>query len=168
MERVQVALSKKLGSDVGVHGVAGMFRDASATTVTSATGNAGSDNAAVSDKAAKSNSGKSYLSSWRKLRNKSSGTPLSTTGSQMPTKPASGKDQHTMSSVPMTNFVPVERRGNKRDARNLVFEGPNKDYMGSLARLFDGVQVLGKSAKSTIHHSIKSIAACVTLACPDP
>lgn len=157
MERVQIALSKKLGSDVGVHGVAGMFRDASTATTTPATNNAGSDNAAVSDKAAKSNSGKSYLSSWRKLRNKSSGTPLST-GSQQPinTKPTSGKDQHTMPSVPMTNFVPVERRGNKRDARNLVFEGPNKEYMGSLARLFDGVQVLGKSAN---HHEYCKLAS---------
>lgn len=146
MERVQAALSKKLGSDVGVHGVAGMFKDASTATATSAVSNAGSDIAAASDKATKSNSGKSYLSSWRKLRNKSSGTPLSSTGSHMPLTAASGRDQHTMPSVPMTSFVPVERRGNKRDARNLVFEGPNKDYMGSLARLFDGVQVLGKSA----------------------
>lgn len=150
MERVQAALTKKLGSDVGVHGVAGMFKDASAANTPSAMGNAGSETAAASDKAAKSNSGKSYLSSWRKLRNKSSGTPLST-GSHVPAKPASGKDQHTMPSVPMTNFVPVERRGNKRDARNLVFEGPNKEYMGSLARLFDGVQVLGKSAKNPPH-----------------
>lgn len=159
MERVQAALSKKLGSDVGVQGVAGMFKDASAATVTSAMGNVGSDNAAASDKAAKSNSGKSYLSSWRKLRNKSSGTPLST-GSQMPIKPAPGQDQHTIPSVPMTSFVPVERRGNKRDARNLVFEGPNKEYMGSLARLFDGVQVLGKSTH------LNEDSACVTLACP--
>lgn len=145
MERVQAALSKKLGSEVGVHGVAGMFKDASAANVASAMGNTASDHTAASDKATKSNSGKSYLSSWRKLRSKSSGTPLST-GSQIAAKPVSGKDQHTMPSVPMTNFVPVERRGNKRDARNLVFEGPNKEYMGSLARLFDGVQVLGKSA----------------------
>lgn len=64
MERVQAALTKKLGSDVGVHGVAGMFKDASAATVATAMGNAhGSDSAAASDKAAKSNSGKSYLSS---------------------------------------------------------------------------------------------------------
>jgi len=155
MERVQAALSKKLGSDVGVHGVAGMFKDASAANAPSAMGSAGSENAAASDKAAKSNSGKSYLSSWRKLRNKSSGTPLSSTGTHIPAKPTSGKDQHTMPSVPMTNFVPVERRGNKRDARNLVFEGPNKEYMGSLARLFDGVQVLDQIARQVEDPGLK-------------
>jgi hypothetical protein len=146
MERVQAALTKKLGNDVGVHGVAGMFKDASAATVANAMGNAqGSDSAAASDKAAKSNSGKSYLSSWRKLRNKSSAAPLNSSSAMHGNK--SEKDQHNMPSVPMTTFVPVERRGgNKRDARNLVFEGPNKEYMGSLARLFDGVQVLGKSS----------------------
>ena len=30
----------------------------------------------------------------------------------------------------------------------MSFEGPNRDYMGSLARLFEGVQVLGKSFSS--------------------
>ena len=45
----------------------------------------------------------------------------------------------------MTSFVPIERRGNKKDVRNLAFDGPQKEYMGSLARLFEGAQVLGKS-----------------------
>lgn len=147
MERAQQALVKKLGTDVGVHGIAGLFKDASAAGVASATGNAASDAIAVADKAAKSNSGKSYLTSWRKLRNKSSGTPLSGGAITGSAKTGETKDQHTMPSVPMTSFVPVERRGHKREARNLVFEGPNKEYMGSLARLFDGVQVLGKLQK---------------------
>jgi hypothetical protein len=184
MERVQAALTKKLGSDVGVHGVANMFKDAPASTMTNAMGNAqGADSAAATDKAAKSNSGKSYLSSWRKLRNKSSGAPLSSASANF--KSLSGKDQHTMPSVPMTTFIPVERRGNKRDARNLVFEGPNKDYMGSLARLFDGVQILGKSTTnpcyfilcralrrrthsrtlfSRLEHTASRFGSCVTFA----
>ncbi|EGP86457.1 uncharacterized protein MYCGRDRAFT_109842 [Zymoseptoria tritici IPO323] len=157
MERVQAALTKKLGSDVGVHGVAGMFKDASAAAVSNAVGNShGSDSAAASDKAAKSNSGKSYLSSWRKLRNKSSGAPMtSSSAGNSNSRSSNGKDQHTMPSVPMTTFVPVERRGNKRDARNLVFEGPNKEYMGSLARLFDGVQILDQIARQVEDPGLK-------------
>lgn len=145
MERVQHGLIKKLGNDVGVHGIAGMFKDASAVAMPS--GTSSSDTTAVADKATKSNSGKSYLSSWRKLRSKSSGTPVSG-GAQVPnanTKGNGEKEMHCIHSVPMTSFVPVERRGNKRESRNLVFEGPNREYMGSLARLFDGVQILGKS-----------------------
>lgn len=148
MERVQTTFTKKLGSDVGVHGVAGIFKDASAATVASAMGNAPGSDGAHADKAAKSNSGKSYLTSWRKLRNKSSGAPIAThhQAGVGALKTPTEKDQHTMPSVPMTSFVPVERRGNKRDARNMSFDGPNQEYMGSLARLFDGVQVLGKSS----------------------
>ncbi|KAI5363677.1 Putative MIT domain-containing protein [Septoria linicola] len=148
MDRAQAALAKKLGSDVGPHGVTGMFKDASAANVASAAANSSSEPSNGADKAAKSNSGKSYLSSWRKLRNKSSGTPLSG-GSALtpPTLKTDGKDHHTMPSVPMTSFVPVERRGTKREARNLVFEGPHRDYMGSLARLFDGVQILDQIAR---------------------
>lgn len=150
MDRAQAALAKKLGADVGPHGALGMFKEASAAHVGSTAGNAPPESSTTGvDKAAKSNSGKSYLSSWRKLRNKSSGAPLSGgsgTAAPAPTFRVDAQDAHTMASVPMTSFVPVERRGNKREARNLLFEGPNRDYMGSLARLFDGVQILGKSA----------------------
>ena len=147
MDRAQAALAKKLGGDVGPQGALGMFKDAPTANGASATGYNTSETTTGSDKGAKSNSGKSYLSSWRKLRNKSSGAPLSGNGMvSPPSLKVDGKDQHTIPSVPMTNFVPVERRGNKRQAQNLAFEGPNRDYMGSLARLFDGVQILGKSA----------------------
>jgi hypothetical protein len=150
MERVQMSLTRKLGSDVGVQGVSGMFKDAPPSTGgASTTGNTSSDAASGADKAAKSNSGKSYLTSWRKLRNKSSGAPVSGSAAVLASAKAPEiKEQHTMASVPMTSFVPVERRGNKREARNLMFDGPNREYMGSLARLFDGVQVLGKSAST--------------------
>lgn len=147
MDRAQAALAKKLGGDVGPQGALGMFKDAPTANSALAIGNNSSETTTSTDKGAKSNSGKSYLSSWRKLRNKSSGAPLSGSGKvSPPTLKVDGKDQHTIPSVPMTNFVPVERRGTKRQAQNLAFEGPNRDYMGSLARLFDGVQILGKSA----------------------
>jgi hypothetical protein len=52
-----------------------------------------------------------------------------------------------MASVPMTNFIPVERRGQKAapNLKAMNFEGPQKEYMGSLARLVQGMAILGKS-----------------------
>ena len=148
MERVQTALSKKLGSDVGVHGVAGLWKDAATTA-----GATGPNNVQAADgveKAAKGREGKGYLNSWRKLRSKSSGTPLTT--SHAGHRLATEKELPTLTSVPMTTFVPVERRGPKRDVRGVTFEGPQKEYMGSLARLFEGVHVLGKPSQSDHTH----------------
>jgi len=158
MERVQATLTKKLGSDVGVHGSMAMFRDASSTGTNGASGAVSSDAASgTTDKAAKSNSGKSYLSSWRKLRSKSSGTPLSSTSKpSAATTVASDKgEHHTMASVPMTSFIPVERRGQKGapNLKTMAFEGPQKEYMGSLARLVQGMAILGKSLFSFTHIS---------------
>lgn len=144
MERVQAALSKKLGSDVGLHGTSGLFKDASGGGTSGTNGTQAGDAIAGAEKAQKSKEGKGYLNSWRKLRSKSSGTPLNT--SQV--SKSADKEQSTMPSVPMTSFVPVERRGQRKDVRNLTFEGPQKEYMGSLARLFEGVQVLGKLRRS--------------------
>ncbi|CAK4032163.1 Hypothetical predicted protein [Lecanosticta acicola] len=153
MERVQTVLAKKLGSDVGVHGVTGMFKDATASGANSATGS-GAENAPA-DKSAKSNSGKSYLTSWRKLRNKSSGAPLSGSSQPASAKPTAEREQHSMPSVPMTSYVPVERRGSKKEARNTAFEGPYQEYMGSLARLFDGIQVLDQIARQVEDPGLK-------------
>lgn len=174
MERVQATLTKKLGSDVGVHGAMSMFRDASSLGNNS---HAPSSDAAsgATDKATKSNSGKSYLSSWRKLRSKSSGTPLSSVNHS--TKASTGTlttgdkgEPHTMSSVPMTSFIPVERRGHKAapNLKAMSFEGPQKEYMGSLARLVQGMGILGKSISPTSLHlhlpateDVAKLLACV-------
>ena len=145
MERVQTSLVKKLGSDVGVGGLAGLFKDAAAGVASS--GAAPSAEPTISGaERTKSKENKGYLNSWRKLRSKSSGAPI--TGGQMNHRvlnKTAEKELPTMPSVPMTSFVPVERRGvPKKDPRSLVFDGPNRDYMGSLARLFESAQVLGK------------------------
>ncbi|KAK0283683.1 hypothetical protein LTR35_006142 [Friedmanniomyces endolithicus] len=158
MERVQAALAKKLGSDVGLHGVTGLFKDASgagsgATTSSNGHAAAGTDTMAGAEKAAKSREGKGYLTSWRKLRNKSSGTPLTT--SYPAGKTANERESPALSSVPMTTFMPVERRGPKRDIRNMVFEGPQKEYMGSLARLFEAAQVLDQIARQVEDPGLK-------------
>lgn len=154
MERVQTALAKKLGSDVGVGGLAGLFKEAaSGSGATSGASNAPGAEVTAGAEKTKSKESKGYLNSWRKLRSKSSGTPL---GSAHVHKTAE-KELPSMASVPMTRFVPVERRGQKKEVKNLVFDGPNREYMGSLARLVEGVQVLGKvhsfspaSSRSTI------------------
>lgn len=166
MERVQAALLKRLGSDVGVHGVSGLFKDAALSTAAapttsgvaadgrSDTPSSSTATATATDKGARSISGKSYLPSWRKLRSKSSGAPMSGGGAVAAAAFLSGRapqdrdaaaaNAHSMASVPMTSFVPVERRGQRKDARNLSFDGPNREYMASLARLFQGVQALGE------------------------
>jgi hypothetical protein len=140
LERVQPVLAKKLGNDVGLHGAAASFKDAAPMPANSEGGASGAEH--TTDKAHKSNSGKGFVSSWRKLRNKSSGTPLNSGASKV--KSPAERDQHNVPSVPMTSFVPIDIRGQKRESRNVIFEGANKEYVNSLARLFEGAQVLGK------------------------
>jgi hypothetical protein len=147
MERVQSALVKRIGSDVGISGLAGVFKDAATGSLSNATGAQGADSTSGAEKT-RSKESKGYLNSWRKLRSKSSGAPIASSQANKAANKSAEKELPTMDSVPMTSYVPVERRGHKKDARNLVFEGPNREYMGSLARLFEGVQVLGKRIPS--------------------
>ncbi len=142
MERVQTTLIKKLGSDVGVSGLAATFKDAAGAAPIAQ--NAQNIDAATSGaEKTKSKESKGYLNSWRKLRNKSSGTPIAGGQANRALRKTAERELPTLQSVPMTSFIPVERRGQKKEARNLTFEGPNREYMGSLARLFEGVQILG-------------------------
>lgn len=162
MERAQTSLVKKLGGDVGVHGVAALFKDApppgTGASVVGETDKSADTLSGSTDKNTKSHSGKGYLNSWRKLRSKSSGAPAGHTGpaAYAALKHTSGdKDANAMATVPMTHFVPVERRGQKRDVRNLSFDGPNREYMGSLARLFQAVQVLDQIARQVEDPGLK-------------
>ena len=143
MERVQAALVKKIGNDVGVSGLSGIFKEASSGPMSSSTNPQGADTISGAEKT-RSKESKGYLNSWRKLRSKSSGAPIGGSQTNKASSKMAEKELPTMDSVPMTSYVPVERRGHKKDVRNLAFEGPNREYMGSLARLFEGVQVLGK------------------------
>ena len=145
MERVQNSFVKKLGNDVGISGLHSLFKDASASATSGTTASAQTAESITGIEKIRSKEGKGYLNSWRKLRSKSSGAPITGGQTNKAANKAAEKEALTMSTVPMTNFVPVERRGLKKDVRNLTFEGPNREYMGSLARLFDGVQVLGRS-----------------------
>jgi len=131
LDQAQATLTKKLGSEVGVQGISSFFKDA---PMTSPDGSQGTDSAP----AAKTASGKSYLSSWRKLRSKSSNAALNSTYSAAKELP---KDALTMSTLPMTSLPNV--RIAKREISNVHFSGPNANYMNALARLCDAVQIIG-------------------------
>lgn len=139
MERVQATLIKRLGSEVGVQGVGALFKDA--TTVDGpSTGADGS----TRESGPKTNSGKSYLSGWRKLRSKNT----SFGGASGPA--ASGrveKEGPLMATIPMTSFVSVDSNGRPKIdlTHDIAADGPHRDYMISLARLCEAAQVLGTS-----------------------
>jgi hypothetical protein len=140
LDQVQQQLAKKLGNEVGVHSVATLFKDA--YTVGEGATMEGLSRVATQEYQPKSAvaQGKSYLTSWRKLRSKNSGVNLASMASTRSEVP---KDSLVMPTLPMTSLHTI--RFAKRDVSGVHFEGPNSGYMSSLARLFDSAQILGKS-----------------------
>lgn len=136
LDQVQTVLTKKLGSEVGVQGAMGLFKMA--------------DNGSpMSDQPAgrsSSGGGKSYLSSWRKLRSKSSG--MSSVPSNIGARDGSARDTMTLHSLPMTETPKASMTMNSM--MQLQCSGPNATYMSSLARLFDAAQILGKNFPSSV------------------
>ena len=137
LDQVQAALTKKLGSDVGVQGSAALFKDAPAMAGGAEAGTGGQSEASSKQS---TNGGKSYLS-WRRLRNKNSGIGVASNASTTTAKDST-KEALSMASLPMTTASAV--RHPKRDVGLVPFSGPNANYMSALARLFDAAQVLGK------------------------
>lgn len=129
LEQVQVTLTKKLGSDVGVQTSGGIFTggDAEPSNTASKSG---------------STSSKSSSFSWRRLRSKNSGAGLSNTyTNRMPTD--GGRENLTMVTLPMTSTSTTKVRFPKRDVSSIQFSGPNTTYMNALAKLFDAAQAIG-------------------------
>lgn len=134
MEQVQSSLSKKLGNEVGVVGTSSLFKGSSATE----------DGSLHTDTSVSKNPNthsKSYLSSWRKLRSKTSGPGV------MPNVGATilregSKDGPSLDSLPMTSLL--DHKFPKRDLSRIHYGGPNSNYMSALARLCDAAQVLGR------------------------
>lgn len=122
LDQVQGFLSKKLGNEVGVQASMPLFKPASTP-----------DEPAQPEAAPN----KSYLT-WKRLRAKTSGLGTTT---PVPGARESNKDNLTLNSVPMTA---VSGAQSQRNVTELEFSGPNANYMGALARLFDAAQVLGK------------------------
>ena len=164
LDQVQASLAKKLGHDVGVHGINSLFKDA---PISSSEAGAASDGVQGGGTHRSVSQGKSYLSSWRKLRSKNSSTALSSMGKDhsgtgnnaghgINTKGSgAGRDASslTMSSLPMTSLPSV--RFAKRDISTLDISGPNASYMGCLARLFDAVQVVDQIARQVEDPGLK-------------
>lgn len=134
LDQVQVALAKKLGSEVGSQGSGGMFKDAPS----------GGD-VEINSMASKSGSvsSKSSSFSWRRLRSKGSAVNLqSAYTSKTPTD--GPREGLSMATLPMTSTSVSKTRFAKRDVSQIQFSGPNANYMSALARLFDAAQALGK------------------------
>jgi hypothetical protein len=143
MEQVRIALQKKLGNEVGVSGSAGLFKGSPAT-----------EEPQADPLALKSSNvpGKSYLSSWRKLRSKGSGAGGSSSSTPASSKDAT-KDSVTIATLPMT--AQPSSRVAKRNVQQMQGTGPNASYMGALARLFDAVQVLDQIARQVEDPGLK-------------
>ena len=133
LETVQATWTKKLGSDVGKESSTGLFKG---SPVTDETGHLAEGLAAKA-----SNAGGRYLSSWRKLRNKSTGPALAAATTNGAVKDGT-RDTLTMSSLPMSASGSV--RAPKRDVAKVQGIGQHASYMTSLARLCDAAQVLGE------------------------
>ncbi|KAF2625058.1 hypothetical protein BU25DRAFT_372630 [Macroventuria anomochaeta] len=155
LDQVQAQLAKKLGNEVGVQSVSTLFKDA--TSVGDGTaGGEGMRNMHSSQDNSTSRAvaqGKSYLTSWRKLRSKNSGVNLAGMAGPKISNGDVPKDSLNMTTLPMTSLPSI--RFVKRDTSGLTFEGPNSGYMSSLARLFDSAQVLDQIARQVEDPGLK-------------
>jgi hypothetical protein len=144
MERVQAVLIKRLGSEVGVQALSALFKDAPVPI----------DSTGTTADAREPKANKSYLSSWRKLRgkNSSSGVTIPLSSSR------TDKEVANMASVPMTSFVPIDKRTAKQTLFKEAatsFEGPHKEYMSSVSRLCEAAQVLDQVARQVEDPGLK-------------
>ncbi|KAF4836050.1 Translation factor GUF1 [Colletotrichum siamense] len=136
LEQVQASLTRKLGTEVGVQSSNVIFRDAS---------NSVEIEAAINVPRSASVSGKSSSFSWRRLRSKGSAAGLNSSYNAKGTGPDSGKESPVLETLPMTENP--TSRPTKRDPTSAQFTGPNSNYMGSLARLFDAAQTIDQIAR---------------------
>lgn len=136
LDQLQGFLTKKLGNDVGVQGSMPLFSKLPTNPEDSTTPIPELPTMSKSS----SGGGKSYLTSWRKLRSKNSGAGTAAAPS---TKDGVKDNTLTINSLPMTS-VPSSR-AQKKNIAPVPANGPNAQYMNALVRLFDATSVLGKS-----------------------
>ena len=134
LEQVQANLSRKLGTEVGVQSSGIVFKD---------TPGLQEADPAASVPRSTSVSGKPSSFSWRRLRTKNSAAGLGIAYSGKGSADAS-KDSLSLQTLPMTSHP--TSRPSKRIVSQAQFTGPNANYMGSLARLFDAAQTIGKQS----------------------
>ncbi|KAI1421190.1 hypothetical protein F5Y12DRAFT_718763 [Xylaria sp. FL1777] len=144
LETVQATLSRRLGTEVGTQGIV-TFKDEKEVEAPPVPRN-------------NSISGKGGAFSWRRLRSKGSAVNLAGTyGAKANTSGGSASGAPgipardamspggTMPSLPMVAHP--SSRPAKRDVASVRFEGPNANYMASLARLFDAAQTVDQIAR---------------------
>lgn len=134
LEQVQTFLTRRLGNDVGVQTASLLFKDADGV-VEGQDGKPIPRNNSVSSKGA---------FSWKRLRNKTSSTAMSTTYERGATrKESSGTSaaESMLATLPFTDHP--TSKPSKRDVMSVQFSGPNAHYMAALARLFDAAQAIG-------------------------
>ncbi|KAI3333669.1 hypothetical protein F4824DRAFT_471623 [Ustulina deusta] len=144
LETVQATLSRRLGTEVGTQGMI-TFKDDKETEAPPVPRN-------------NSISGKGGAFSWRRLRSKGSAVNLASTygvktnasgggASSVPGIPERDamSPGGTMPSLPMVAHP--SSRPAKRDVTSVKFDGPNANYMASLARLFDAAQTVDQIAR---------------------
>ncbi|KAI1350725.1 hypothetical protein F5Y01DRAFT_325964 [Xylaria sp. FL0043] len=144
LETVQATLSRRLGAEVGTQGVPTFKEEKEAEAPVVPRNN--------------SISGKGGAFSWRRLRSKGSAVNLASTyggkananGSSASSVPGIPErdpmsPSGTMPSLPMVAHP--SSRPAKRDVASVKFDGPNANYMASLARLFDAAQTVDQIAR---------------------
>lgn len=144
LEHIQANLTKKLGSEVGISGASGFFKDAQM----------GSDldgNTLGPKSAAPSKS----TFSWKRLRSKTSNANLAGPQHSGKVTPSEGVREPPMTTVPMTTMTNV--RFAKRDISSIQLVGPHANYMGALARLFDAAQVVDQIARQVEDPGLKHL-----------
>ncbi|KAI9889970.1 MAG: hypothetical protein M1814_004588 [Vezdaea aestivalis] len=145
LDTVQVALTKKLGSDVGSSNAGSSFKDGPSETQSQISSLDGT----IISKSTSTTSKSSYLS-WRRLRSKQSGAGL--TGSFTSTSTGSsrdtGRETPFMATLPMAaNSLPHRGKIKRGNPGSLQFAGPNANYMSAIAKLCDAVQALDRIAR---------------------
>lgn len=150
LESVRSVLQKKLGSDVGLAGAVSSFKGIPMSP----------EEANETQLPRSGNAAKSFASSWRKLRSKSSGAQLNSYPT-VPQKENKAADaSFTIPTLPMTSAVGVQSgrtQQAKRHPASLSLNGigANATYMAALARLFDAAQVLDSIARQVEDPGLK-------------
>lgn len=152
MTQVQSSLSKKLGNEIGSQNISTLFKEAPAGVTSLVDGARHDQSGDTAGNTVSTGSGKSSSRGYfslRRLRNKPSDAAMAKSYTSV--KDSQGMDGPKVSTVPMTpSLQALSARTAKRDGRpispgaDIKPEGPNANYMSSLARLCDAAQVLGK------------------------
>ncbi|CAL5874869.1 uncharacterized protein PFLUO_LOCUS9171 [Penicillium psychrofluorescens] len=143
LDQVQNVLTKKLGHEVGVQAAMPLLKQGVAPEESAHVENLPSKTSSTGNKS-------SSLRSWKRLRSKTSGVG----GASAPIASVreSNKDNLTLNSLPMSATPSTHP---KRNVTQLELGGPNANYMGALARLFDAVQVLDQIAQQVEDPGLK-------------